>query len=211
MPVFKSGKGLAPEWCEMEYFEMLQLPTGANHTFERVGQKEKLIVGKGQCRLAFAGQTIIADEKVNLDLATPDEQFEVLEVLSDATLIRMCGRWGDETGGSGIFTVAKADNRLDRGDPVDYPKETNFDNHYHDCDEYWIIFAGRGVSVSEEKHYEVVPGDCIATGMGHHHDFPWVFEPVKAVYFETTIEGEKRRGHLWNHKHGQAKPQKDRV
>jgi len=123
----------------------------------------------------------------------------------------MCGRWGDETGGAGIFTVSKADNPSDRGDPIDYPKETNFDNHYHDCDEYWILFEGRGVAVSEGKRYEVGPGDCIVTGMGHHHDFPQVFEPVKAVYFETTIEGKKRRGHLWNHTHGPAEPKKDRV
>lgn len=53
MPVFRSGKGLAPEWCEMEYFEIIELRTGATHVFERVGQKEKLIVGKGQCRLAL--------------------------------------------------------------------------------------------------------------------------------------------------------------
>jgi len=211
MPVFKSGKGLAPEWCELEYFEIVELPAGAIHTFERIGQKEKLIVGKGQCRLAFNGQEIAADEGANLDLFTPDGQFEVLEVSSDATLIRMCGRWGDETGGAGIFTVAKADSRIHRGDGVDYLKETNFDSHYHDCDEYWIIFEGRGVAVSEGKHYEVGPGDCIATGMGHHHDFPQVFEPIKAVYFETTIEGEKRRGHLWNNNHGPAEPQKDRV
>ena len=35
----------------------------------------------------------------------------------------------------------------DSGDPVDYPKTTGFDNHYHDCDEYWIIYEGSGVAV----------------------------------------------------------------
>jgi len=98
------------------------------------------------------------------------------------------------------------DGRQDKGDPVDYPKDTSFDNHYHDCDEYWIVFDGKGIAVSEGESYEVGPGDCIATGMGHHHDFPQVFEPIRAVYFETTIEGKKRRGHLWNHRHGQAEP-----
>lgn len=211
MPVFKSEKGLAPPWCEMGYFEIVTLHLGATHTFERVGEKEKLIVGKGQCRIAFAGQTVTAQEKANLDLKSSDGQFEVVEVLSDATLIRMCGRWGDDVGGSGIFTVAKAKELRPRGDPFDYPKEINFDNHYHDCDEYWIIFEGRGVAVSEGKSYEVGPGDCVATGMGHHHDFPLVYEPVKSVYFETTIEGQKRRGHLWDYKHGPAQPKQDRV
>ena len=49
-----------------------------------------------------------------------------------------------------------------------------FDCHFHDCDEYWILFAGRGIAVSEGKRYEVASGDCVATGMGHHHDFPIV-------------------------------------
>ena len=61
------------------------------------------------------------------------------------------------------------------------------------------------------KSFEVGPGDCVATGMGHHHDFPHVSEPIRAIYFETTLEGEKRRGHLWDHKHGAAQPQTSRA
>lgn len=70
---------------------------------------------------------------------------------------------------------------------------------------------GRGTAVSEGKHYAVGPGDCVATGMGHHHGFPLVAEPVRAVCFETALEGRKRRGHLWNHTHGPAEPRADRV
>jgi mannose-6-phosphate isomerase-like protein (cupin superfamily) len=211
MPVFKSGKGLAPKWCEMNFFDIVELPAGAKHTFKRIGQKEKLIVGNGQCRLVFDDQTIDANQGANLDLVTPVGQFEVLEALSKTTLIRMCGHWGDEIGGSGIFTANKATDLNYGGDSVDYPKETNFDNHYHDCDEYWIIFEGRGVSASEGKLYEIGPGDCVVTGMGHHHDLPIVFEPIKAVFFETTLEGKKRHGHLWNHTHGQAEPEIERL
>ena len=90
-------------------------------------------------------------------------------------------------------------------------KDGSFDCHFHDCDEYWILFAGRGVVVSEGKHYEVGVGDCVATGMGHHHDFPQVFEPVEAVYFETTLERQKCLGHLWNHTYGKAQPRPERV
>jgi len=211
MPVFKSGEGQAPDWCELEYFDIVELPVGATHTFDRVGAKEKLIVGNGQCRLSCGGEAVAAEEGTNVDLLSPDDQFEVTEVPSDATLIRMCGRWGDDLGGSGIFTSAPGGDGAERGTAIDYPKETGFDNHYHDCDEYWILFEGSGVAVSEGKHYEVGPGDCIATGMGYHHDFPKVHEPVKAVYFETTMEGEKRRGHLWEHTHGPAEPRAERT
>ena len=67
------------------------------------------------------------------------------------------------------------------------------------------------MAVSEGKSHEVGPGDCVVTGMGLHHDFPIVHEAVKSVYFETGLEGEARRGHLWDHTHGVAVPQAERV
>ena len=112
---------------------------------------------------------------------------------------------------SGQQASGLGDPAQNRGDPVGYRKQTAFDNHYHDCDEYWILFEGSGVAASEGRLYDVGPGDCVATGMGHHHDFPIVREPVKAVYFETTMEGQRRRGHLWNHTHGAAEPRPERV
>jgi mannose-6-phosphate isomerase-like protein (cupin superfamily) len=123
----------------------------------------------------------------------------------------MAGRWGAEVGGSGIFGGSEVADPHDGGDPVDYEKRTGFDNHYHDCDEYWIIFEGRGLAVSEGKPYEVGPGDCVATGMGFHHDLPRVHEPLRGVFFETTLEGQKRLGHLWDHTHGVAEPKTDRT
>jgi mannose-6-phosphate isomerase-like protein (cupin superfamily) len=125
-------------------------------------------------------------------------------------VIHLCGTWGDETGGWGLFRVREVENAEDKGDAVSYLKRTTLDSHYHDCDEFYIILEGRGTVVSEGRHHEVGPGDCVATGMGHHHDFPLAPEPVKAVYFETTLAGQRRRGHLWNHTHGQAQPQPGR-
>ena len=217
MPVFKSGEGLAPGWCELEYFDIVALAPGQTHTYDRVGIKEKLLVGKGRCTIALAGQAVDAAEGANLDLAHGDGRFEVTEVTEPVTLIRMCGRWGEEVGGSGIFSgaaVEEYDPSQDRGDPPLGPKNTHFDNHFHDCDEYWIIFEGpdpTGEVTTEQKRFTVGPGDCIATGMGHHHDFPVAYGPYRAVYFETTMEGRKRRGHLWEHTHGQAEPMLERV
>ena len=211
MPVFRAGPNQAPEWCELEQFDIVALRPGETHIFPRTGHREKLIVGRGRCRVAYDLQEIDAREGANLDLESPHGRFEVLVVFEDTTLIRMAGRWGAETGGSGIFGGAEIADPHDGGDPVDYEKRTPFDNHYHDCDEYWIIFEGRGLAVSEGKQYEVGPGDCVATGMGFHHDLPRVPEPLRGVYFETTLEGDKRLGHLWNHAHGEAKPRAERV
>ena len=214
MPVFRAGSGQAPAWCELHRFDVVDLPAGAGrYDFDRAGPREKLIVGEGACTVAVGGREQAAEKGANIDLPEGEGGFSILEVSEDATLIRMAGDWGDEVGGSGLFSVDEAadSDRTDRGDPVPYEKRTRFDCHFHDCDEYWILFAGSGVAVSEGKRYEVSAGDCVATGMGQHHDFPLVHEPVRAVYFETTMEGEKRRGHLWDHTHGKAQPRAERV
>ena len=216
MPVFRAGSGQAPAWCELHRFDVVDLPAGAGrYDFDRAGPREKLIVGEGACTVAVGGREQAAEKGANIDLPEGEGEagFSILEVSEDATLIRMAGDWGDVVGGSGLFSVDEAaeSDRADRGDPVAYEKRTGFDCHFHDCDEYWILFAGSGVAVSEGKRYEVSAGDCVATGMGQHHDFPLVHEPVRAVYFETTMEGEKRRGHLWDHIHGKAQPRAERV
>lgn len=209
MPIFQNVPDR--DWCELRFYEIVELPPGASHTFERRAEKEKLIVGTGNCTISHAGEKIAAKEGTNLDLREGDTPFIVTETQSPTILVRMAGHWGDQVGGSGLFSVKKSDQPKDNGDPHDYAKETNFDRHYHDCDEYWIFFEGSGVAISENKQYEVKKGDCVATGMGHHHDFPIVHEPVRAVYFETTLERQKRLGHLWDHTHGTAQPKMDRV
>jgi len=210
MPLIHADSPL-PAWCELEQYAIVKLTAGATYEFPAQGQRQKLLVGAGRCRIRYADQSILAEEGANLNLQTSDGQFTVEETLDDAILIHLCGHWGEELGGSGLFRARNSESPQDKGDPVDYAKQTNFDRHYHDCDEYWIFFAGRGLVASEGKFYEVAPGDCIATGMGHHHDILQVYEPARAIFFETTLEGQKRRGHLWEHTHGQAQPKADRV
>jgi mannose-6-phosphate isomerase-like protein (cupin superfamily) len=210
MPLFRDGMAAAPDWCELRSFAIVELPVGAQRDFPRTAPRERLLVAAGNCRLACGGEEIDGTEGTKVELSGPDDHFAVTEVREPTTVVHLCGTWGDETGGWGLFRVREVVNAVDKGDPVDYPKRTTLDSHYHDCDEFYIILEGHGTVVSEGRHYEVGPGDCVATGMGHHHDFPLAPESVKAVYFETTLAGQRRRGHLWNHTHGQAQPQPGR-
>lgn len=209
MPVFRSGD-TPPAWCQLHRFEIVRLQPGQSHLFERQEEQEKLIVGAGRCRLAFGPTEVQAVEGGNFDLGQ-EGAFAADEVGEDCTLIRMMGRWHGELGGSGLFAGRPSEKPQDQGDPVGYPKATDFDRHFHDCDEYWIVFEGAGLAYSEGKPYRLAAGDCLATGRGHHHDLPEVHQPLRAVYFETTLEGRKRRGHLWEHTHGPAEPLADRV
>jgi len=102
---------------------------------------------------------------------------------------------------------SRADNvasPADKGDPVNYAKHTNIDAHYHDCQEFWLLLEGAATVVVSGQHLRMTPGDCLPIPMGAMHDMPDAPVPVKAVYFETTLRGRKRTGHLWQHTHGPA-------
>lgn len=219
MPVFRGGPGRAPAWCEMTHFDVIVLQPDEERYWRIENPREKWIIVQGSCairvgeRPAMTGAAGTAKAGDQTDVAASDGGISLTGGEQGTAAVRMCGRWGDELGGSGIFHVANAERPSDHGDAAHYPKKTNFDRHYHDCDEYWIILEGSGAAVSENRRYEVRAGDCVATGRGHHHDFVEVFgdTPVKAVFFETTLEGRKRLGHLWNHTHGPAEPVAERV
>lgn len=187
MPVFTSGEGLAPDWCEMEFFEIISLKKGQSRSWEKSHPKEKLIVTDGSGTVKADGNQTEVTEGSAIDLDEQSTGAEVTAETNDFRLVRMCGRWSDPTGESGLFAADINTSHTPKGDPTDYEKNTIFDNHYHDSDEYWILLDGKGVAASEGKLYDVSPGDCVATGMGHHHDFPIVHSRIKAVYFETTL------------------------
>jgi mannose-6-phosphate isomerase-like protein (cupin superfamily) len=202
VPVLRNSMSGRPQWCELEDFRIVRLSTGDSRAWHAPYPANKLVVVDGACRVDLPVGPQLLERGASVDLAPG-----TYTLLGDAvTIVELGGHWGADQGGAGVFGVERAHQRHDIGDPPSYPKHTNFDRHYHDCDEYWIIVAGAGTASSEDVLYDVGPGDCVATRMGDHHDFPLVEQPVSAVFFETTMRGRRRRGHLWEHTHGPAKP-----
>jgi mannose-6-phosphate isomerase-like protein (cupin superfamily) len=210
MPIIKE-QGTFPGWCELRSFEILR-PLGKD-TLQMAlkGAKEKWIIAEGACAVTFGGHTVDARKGDEFDIAGPGVSLIIKNAEPGTVLIRLIGSWGEETGESGMFEVHATDLPGNDGDPADYRRNTNFDRHYHDCDQYYILYEGSGVVVIEEKRHEMAAGDCVAIGKGYHHDIPLVNKPVKAVYFDTTLQGRKRPGHLWNHTHGPAEPEMGRI
>ena len=202
--------GTPPAWCELEHFEVIDLQR--DQTIERrpFAKKERLIGTTGTVQLRQNGRSVLIKEAQFFDIDPADGPWTLLGA-TDAGIVRLCGHWGDEMAGCGIFRVLPTTEPEKKGDPVSYRKNTAIDSHYHDCDEYWIVLSGGGEAVVGGRHERLGPGDCLCIGMGHHHDFPWTDNEVKAVFFETTLQGQKRIGHLWNHTHGPAVPQEERV
>jgi mannose-6-phosphate isomerase-like protein (cupin superfamily) len=71
-----------------------------------------------------------------------------------------------------------------------------FDRHYHDCDEYWLVFAGRARVTVGDSPYEVAAGDIVCTPTGTEHDVVGVYETLEAFWFEGRTPPGGRIGHL---------------
>jgi len=185
------------------------LKKGEERTLEREGLKEQYIGTVGKLLITCGDKSIELAENDKFDVE--GDLNVTLKALSDAQVFRAMGRWRS-VASSGIFRVATGTPPTN-DTPYDYEKTTGFDNHYHDCDEYWIVLEGEITVVSENKFYDVGPGDNVVTGMGWHHDVVKCKgdRQCKAIYFEGTQEARKRRGHLWEPEHGKAVPQQDRV
>ena len=71
-----------------------------------------------------------------------------------------------------------------------------FDRHFHDCDEYWLVFEGRARVLVGARTYDVGPGDIVCTATGIVHDVVGVAESLEAFWFEGRTPGGGRIGHL---------------
>lgn len=115
------------------------------------------------------------DLRARLDGAE-DEAYVVVKNLSpDAR-----PSWSDVTS-AGVFRVEP---------------NGRFDLHYHDCDEYWLIFAGRARVTVGPGSYEVGPGDIVCTRTGTEHDVIGVYETLEGFWFEAVTSEGGRVGHL---------------
>jgi len=203
MPVFRGGLYQAPQGCEVDFFFIFELTGCGFKRFCTSAVKEKLFIGNGNGMLQMGGQEYPYQQGDIFNLENTGEKI-IVDTSVDSVLIRVGGHWSDPSGDCGVFELDNSEKSENIGDPVDYPRTTNFDNHYHDCDEYWIIFKGDALAVSENKFYHLRKGDCLFTAQGSHHDLPQIFEKIHGVYLETSLKGLKRKGHLWSRTHGPA-------
>ena len=77
------------------------------------------------------------------------------------------------------------------------PTETGrFDCHFHDCNEYWLIFQGKAKIATEGVSFYVKKGDIVCTRAGDEHDVLEVYESLQAFWFEDATPDGGRIGHL---------------
>lgn len=117
----------------------------------------------------------------------PESGMHVTSVgTSSAELARIAGHWKQ---------VIRNEICLFRPDrPCDY--------HYHDGDEYWMVFRGHFTLNYDGNEYELRPGSMLAAGMGFEHGSVAPEEHFEAVVIATQLEGQNRDGHLVRDMHG---------
>lgn len=71
-----------------------------------------------------------------------------------------------------------------------------FDAHHHDCDEYWLVFAGRARARVGEEILQIGPGDVVCTPAGTTHDLLAVDGLLEMHWFETATPEGGSVGHL---------------
>lgn len=84
------------------------------------------------------------------------------------------------------------------GSPCDY--------HYHDGDEYWIVFKGHFTLDYHGIKVPMRPGLMMAAGMGYEHGAENPEEQFQALVMAMPLEGQKRDGHLNREMHGDPTP-----
>jgi mannose-6-phosphate isomerase-like protein (cupin superfamily) len=199
MPLLKCSDPM-PEWSELDFINIYEINEGEEKFLIQKSPKEKIFLGKGVCDIFIDDSPYRMKRENFFEIEDPGKVIKV-KAEDNSTIIHVGGHWSEETGSCGVFQMNNSNNPKNIGDPVDYERTTDFDNHFHDCDEYWIIFKGIGLAVSEGKKYELKTGYVLATKMGNHHDLPNVYEEIHGVWFETSLKGKKRSGHLWSHTH----------
>jgi mannose-6-phosphate isomerase-like protein (cupin superfamily) len=200
MPLLKISENEFPVWSEVKRITQLSIEPNSTKEITKSFPKYALFVIQGECSIRTNGYEKMFSEN---DYLFSDKKNISIKITNHKTeLVMIEGNWSDEIGGSSVFKMSKHSVPRNIGDPVDYNRTNDFDNHYHDFDEYWIILKGSGLAVSEGVKFKFSAGDIIATKIGDHHDLPEVYEDIHGIYFETSLRGQKRIGHLWNHTHG---------
>ena len=194
MPVIPYNSELFPDWSEVKSckiirmfkrYQLQPLTKYAKTILFIVDGAAEISDGTGE-KIVFAG-----------DVWEPFSEVVWIEPKPLVELFQISGNWSNDRGSCGVFKLERSEQAHNDGDPADYDRNTVFDNHFHDCDEYWFIIKGKGMVVSEGESYAVQAGDCVITPAGEHHDFPIVYEPILAVWFEGSLKGKKRPGHLY--------------
>ncbi|MBD3242568.1 MAG: cupin domain-containing protein [Chitinivibrionales bacterium] len=157
-------------------------PPGRHHTYSGEQADRAWHAAEARCTALFSGRTAWSDRRACTPSAKEyDHTMPVIRTTEQSLGPDNRPAWSGVTS-AGIFSVSVPNGR--------------FDCHYHDCDEYWLVFGGKARVMTEGAEYYVKRGDIVCTRAGDEHDVVEVYEELQAFWFEDTTAEGGRVGHL---------------
>jgi mannose-6-phosphate isomerase-like protein (cupin superfamily) len=80
------------------------------------------------------------------------------------------------------------------------------DMHYHDGDEYWVVFRGHFNIDYNGLKIPTGPGELLAFGKGYEHGLMETGEVMNAIVLAMPLEDQMRDGHLTRERQGDPVP-----
>jgi mannose-6-phosphate isomerase-like protein (cupin superfamily) len=210
MPVVRANTEM-PVWSKLRRYSTYEVAPDQELRIPAEHPNARLLTMSGMCIAKSGRRKTALWPQQFLDAELGSDGFFVVGTRQHCKLMLFEGTWPEGVGACGVYEIFPDAANPNKGDPFDYPKSTNFDSHYHDFDEYWMILAGRCEVVIGPTHFDAGPGDCVVLGLGHHHDITKIDGSILFGFFQTLPEGAGRSGHLWEHTHGKAHPDPARL
>jgi mannose-6-phosphate isomerase-like protein (cupin superfamily) len=83
------------------------------------------------------------------------------------------------------------------------------DMHYHDGDEYWVVFRGHFNIDYHGLKVPTKPGELLCFGKGYEHGLVELDEVMQAIVLAMPLEDGQRDGHLNRERNGDPVPGRD--
>jgi mannose-6-phosphate isomerase-like protein (cupin superfamily) len=212
MPIFtrETLKAANLPWVEIEDFEFIHLgrtmvtnnhkvtadenghvaywgyyqdrPLASTLRIDPTTPKDRITVVSGQVQVETEAGRVTLHKRDYFDIPASGATI-TNSGQSMAELVRVMGRWD--------HTVRNEICMFRPENPCDY--------HYHDGDEYWVIFRGHFTLDYAGMRIPVGPGDLLAAGKGIPHGTLAPEETMNGIVMAMPLEDGKRDGHL-NHK-----------
>lgn len=161
------------------YYQDSPLPSSVR--LEPTTPQDRITVVSGQVQVETEDGRVTLNKRDYFDIP-PTGATVTNSGQSMVELVRIMGHWD--------HTVRNEICMFRPGNPCDY--------HYHDGDEYWLVFRGNFTLDYNGMRIPVGPGDLLAAGKGIPHGALQPEQVMNAIVMAMPLEDAKRDGHL-NH------------
>lgn len=178
------GSGHVPHWGWYQ-----DNPMAFSREIVPTRPKDRIIVLSGEVQVTSEHGRFTLNRRDYYDIPASGAKL-VNSGESMAELARIQGHWE--------HTVRQEICMFDADNPCDI--------HYHDGDEYWMVFRGHFNIDYNGLKVPTRSGELLVFGKGYEHGIEELDEAMQAVVMAMPLEDRKRDGHLNREVHGDPSP-----